>query len=913
MENKTSSSSAIRAVLIRAWRERWSDVQWGINAKKIDSNIDPLNLTEAILEQAFIGAAPNILTLSYLKHSLSSLSLTYSDLFQVVSSKFEDGSVFLAKPNCSAAILDLIDVDRLNNVSEAALIKITLWLLKLIAASVKLTGDRVHGRNVEKAVKVLKFFTENDFFMALLCVAKIEERDVYKEISAVLKTLNEHVKSRPELLKITLALKNLDIQKWAAAASSSPLSAKANNKSDLSLTIQPLLAFEAQLRPTSDTTLISRQLCSAAILHGNLSFGEVVYQIIRASILSLDGQSDLRSLQWKALLVIKLPFILENLAVLMKVDTQLLKTPTETYKAFDKLLLHEDLLDDVNSRCRCDIVDVLLQVIKKTNLMTETEMDDVRKKIKKVENNEEDKGDKGDDLLRLIKAESMVRSILEALKADISNIESAEYLLKLLCDISGENLDLVLAASSASGTLHQFIDGISKLNDQSTESSGESGQKAGLRAALFDITFLMMSYIERGFEGLRIVDSEADNAAQVDPYVQQLLSGELKTQMVNWKKTCSAMPSVVKELIIARSVPVESPLSSDTLNKMVDTACAKLCAIPLCVLNWLKKERSAFYQMNFEEVLSAFEDKCYSDKSSIPQGKERILLFKSILDLDRKEEKMAKSDLSPRKRLQNAWREISENGGLTVDSVFELNNLHRIGGTDWFVESLVDQLFAVVHREDLHKMNHLLIAAFHLNLEKCTLSLLLSVMPKILLRPTLTDPHGQLLAKVVVGCVYSCLLPGNKNLKRSLNEEDATNSPAGKIRKMEDESALKVLPNAKSYASKEPKLTINEATAEFLHVLHKISLKTRLSPASKFAIHLLHETTRQVPKSLILQHLSLQQIQLLVKLSPEMFDMAILAQLFDSASFSGRRNMTKVMLLLRNSARKRKQTEELSA
>lgn len=144
IRNKTNQ---INAMLLRAWRERWSDAQWGINIKTVSdtggheptdsastSNIDDglrrvcapfshawklltisqilpppvsgdtYNLAEQILQQALVGIDANKVLITYLRHSLGIRQISYTAIMQAIP-KFP----IFDRPYCLLAMFELLN------------------------------------------------------------------------------------------------------------------------------------------------------------------------------------------------------------------------------------------------------------------------------------------------------------------------------------------------------------------------------------------------------------------------------------------------------------------------------------------------------------------------------------------------------------------------------------------------------------------------------------------------------------------------------------------------------------------------------------------------------------------------------------------------------------------------------------
>lgn len=129
---------AISKILMKAWRERWTDYKFGIEIKSafpIRLPADAYNLTDMILQKTLIGAGVNKLLLSYLKHSLYSQLISYPAVIKRTTQYSHFDKYF-----CIKALLDFLIsiVDGITSRSKSeetslmsALLSLVLWLIEM--------------------------------------------------------------------------------------------------------------------------------------------------------------------------------------------------------------------------------------------------------------------------------------------------------------------------------------------------------------------------------------------------------------------------------------------------------------------------------------------------------------------------------------------------------------------------------------------------------------------------------------------------------------------------------------------------------------------------------------------------------------------------------------------------------------
>ncbi len=327
-----------------------------------------------MLNQALLGPAPNSLILGYLRHLLASRVITPAAAL-TAASKFASWE----QPHCSAAVLDLVAscVGRPASMAAAAnskpeelvvlassLLAALMWLLKLMSQSFEALelhhrsgeGSAAHSSNYRRALNLAHQLLEGDFSLALLYVGRAEDREIHSRAFSQCKQLEEQVKQsghvlsggggssggsgsasggtgggvggggdasalKQELSRLTMAVKTIDPVKASGGGPGG-----GNDPLDCMHQLQPMLTFEALLRPDSDLTELAQRMAFSL----GLKFSELVFQILRCSILSLSQNLSPDALKLDAFLLVRLPTLLEKLAAHMPVET--LKAPTDMYK-----------------------------------------------------------------------------------------------------------------------------------------------------------------------------------------------------------------------------------------------------------------------------------------------------------------------------------------------------------------------------------------------------------------------------------------------------------------------------------------------------------------------------------------------------------------------------------------------------
>ncbi|KAI8492083.1 Mediator of RNA polymerase II transcription subunit 24 [Branchiostoma belcheri] len=629
--------ASIKSFLLRAWRERWTELQWSVNLKQAfpGGSMDQYQLAECILQQAFVGPTPNTLVLSYLRHALSSQVVSYGAFLNALT-KYED----VTRPLCTRTLLDLLNcyaahVSCLGTPDSClllckSLVLTVLWLLRCVSQAVEKLKESTEYADILRVTgEVLGKLLGNGQTRALLYVGKMEETAGWSKLEQLQTSLHDSIQSLAQsglIVRDTASGLQQAFYQLTQLPHGKTLSppGPTHGHGALNSSIAVLSFIEATLNTTSDTQLFVELLLLIERLN-KIPRPRLYAQVCQACLMGLiDSAETNDELKWTAFTFLKIPQIFQRL----KTFTQEGKDGREEiYQGFELLLRLQPLIDKADVKNNCDIMQQLLQECGKKDLLADTQTKKLLEKRAVDRKNLKTKQDpppSQPNPTLILRAEPTVTNIIKTMEADYS--KNQDMILGVLGHMmSGKSFELITAAAATTGKLHMFA---SRLIN------GEGSKVSLSRAVLFDISFLMLGYIcvmygteivcttsagagnEPFFETwvgqclpieqkCRPVENMAHpDPARVESLLTQINSGqEIKTSLQRWQDVCTNIPFAIQEILTAWENGALSAdavqggggrqerdlvrLGTDQSEKFCDNIKRHMCCLPVCIAAWL--------------------------------------------------------------------------------------------------------------------------------------------------------------------------------------------------------------------------------------------------------------------------------------------------------------------------------------
>uniref|UniRef100_A0A7G3AZX6 Mediator of RNA polymerase II transcription subunit 24 n=1 Tax=Lutzomyia longipalpis TaxID=7200 RepID=A0A7G3AZX6_LUTLO len=757
---------------------------------------------------------------------------------------------------------------------------LVFWLMQVYVQAVRMSSGAGEASSafdwgsITRCVgNVLDSVVTSQFLMGILYLGKQEDAELFgkisKKYSEIVGLAGTKVPTIDEAFRkvALIELNHLDMIELE------PKSVEA-----ITYCLQPLLAVEVLLNPSSDTQVYVAQMLMIQRLKG-YSTPRLYSELIRACLISLNNVSGPnRESMWCAFTFIKLPHILKQLNTLSKDYDEKLDYSPDVIEALEMLLEDAPVLDFMDTKCVCNTVECFMTELLKQHLVTEKQIsmfasrrESITSSLQKLEINNQQPS----IVKFVIRAEPPLAGILKTLSTDYNKVQEA--LLSMLCQVlSGNSFELILSVATVEGKLKTFVSRLIKCNECSKQVPGETGKAALTRAALFDVSFLMLTFIVQTFGSDVVLDEGGDSffekwvrecmvernkckspmnmvqqcdQTKVDELLLHLHSPDsYKVPSLKWHEVCNNIPGVLYHVLLAW----ENGQSPTDVKNILDNMKVKLCAYSVCAASWLCSylqivcADDLLKPMNMvQQFLTAIAPEEMAQQENF---KERLGLTFQII---RKMQHDFHPAGNPKMRMAlthnlvsanpltehfgDVWKGVQERGWLPVDTAQTLESLMQSCGPLWLVTKLVQEIFACKHISDMTRVMDIAFAIMHLDIELCTVALLSELLPMYLLNKLqsaeLVEPHSTIVARLAVYAILSTLenpAKVRKKRSRTADAEDAGDGggPPSKARKLNPDliagdSCSSDMP-PETVISREPPATVAEPLATCFQNLLKM-------------------------------------------------------------------------------------------
>ncbi|XP_076263468.1 mediator complex subunit 24 isoform X3 [Rhynchophorus ferrugineus] len=898
MESKTTSkTSSLKALLLRAWRERWTDLQWGINIKTVlprGVSGDVYNLADCILQQAVVGTGANQLVLSYLRHSLSSQLVSHAAVLTRIS-KYSQ----LSKVHCVSSLLEFLEGmlpgvtccgKPEETVLATAILSAALWLLNILQQC------RDATYLIQKATELLKILLTDDFYISMICLAKYNDGELFQETSRKCTELLGILQDTDEVKMYVSKLENIDI---------SVLCLPVKNEKWPGSLVQCWLEVKLIGNPGASTKSLADQLRIFQRLKG-YNDSRLFAELIRGSLLALYSVNQTsHESHWGAFTFLKVPHILSQLRG--KTDNM------SAVNAVDLILQHNPLLDAMDAmdgNSSCSTLKCLLDELTKVRLLTEPQAKHLLEKRKIPPTLDLDNSPSTGIPEVIISAESTFSNILKTLSADYHKTQ--DVILGMIQQLlTGKNFELILAVACISNQLPTLVKRLIRFNE-----CNKLGQD-NAQIQLFDISFVMLIFIVQNYAAA-VLDSDGNSLFEQwvndcmvdrlkpkaplqllnmsDPIIVEALIQQFNSEDTDFKPTMEMrdilfnMPGVMREVLVAWE---QGALVTSDVKRILDAVRGRMCCLPIAAATYLcsymrTAPQEMLKPMNMvQQLLTMPTTEDDSIRVRWQLTCEIIKKMQRHIQLPAKSSYHLVSRTPAAELLHSTWNCGITKCWLDYNSAKNLHCLLDTAGARWLVNSVIQELLKLRFRDQLQRGVDIALAIFHVDITACTIELLSHILPQILNVDlnyyNLIEPQLSSLAYLTSYCLYT-----------------AWDSVAEEVI---DEPPMK-MPRLENLEDHEPETAAKKLIYALLQLLSMFERMQEggIKPQTYFVFNFIKSLVEVKIQSAnaLLAYIPPSLISDLLKTLPDLFSYSMLLHLHDVYTTSGRVNMAKDLCVLRN-------------